>query len=185
MRLLAALSASIWLAGCASAVGSSSSGSSIVGTHYLRVFPGTALSYEALLHSAIAVGAIYLVYDPLAPNWEIEETRLAEDSFRLSLRMKRYQTGGGGESMQILRRRVEALQRDKGYGSYQLVDFSEGIESETLGARRVASGIVRLTQPALAKVAASAPLQAAPVTVPTVTAVKAPECANSFLIDPC
>jgi hypothetical protein len=93
---------------------------------------------------AVAAAAIYFIYDPLAPNWEIEEARLADDTYRLSLRMKRYHTGGAGESIQIVKRRAAQLQSQMGYGSYQLLEYSEGIESQTLGARRVADGVVKL-----------------------------------------
>lgn len=96
--------------------------------------------------SIAAVAAILLIYDPLAPNWEIEETRLSEDTFRYSLKMKRYHTGGAGESMQVLKRRISQVQHGLGYGSYQLLEYSEGIDSQTLGARRYAEGVVRLTQ---------------------------------------
>ena len=92
------------------------------------------------------MGAIYFIYDPLAPNWEIEETRVDEDTFRLALRMKRYHTGGAGESIQALRRRAAQLQGDLGYGGYQIVEYTEGIDSQTLGARRVADGVIRLVQ---------------------------------------
>ncbi len=101
------------------------------------------------------VSLVSMILDPLAPNWEIEESRLAEDTYRYEMRMKRYNVGGAGESLQILRRRAAQLQRERGYGGYELLEYSEGIESLTFGARRVAEAIVRLTQPP-AKVGESA-----------------------------
>ena len=68
------------------------------------------------------------------------------DTFRLALRMKRYHTGGAGESIQALRRRAAQLQGDLGYGGYQIVEYTEGIDSQTVGARRVADGVIRLVQ---------------------------------------
>ena len=94
----------------------------------------------------MVAGAIYLVYDPLAPNWEIEESKLNDDTYRFSLKMKRYHTGGAGESIQILKRRASALQHESGFGAYQIMEYSEGIDSETIGARRVAHGVVKLVQ---------------------------------------
>lgn len=89
-------------------------------------------------------GMIYLIYDPAAPNWEIEQVRLSEDVFRLQLRMKRYHTGGSGESMMVMKRRAEQLQRELGYSGYQVLEFAEGIESETIAARRFGEGRIQL-----------------------------------------
>lgn len=96
--------------------------------------------------AAGVAAAVYLIYDPLAPNWEIEESRLAEDSYRLSMKMKRFHTGGSGEAMQVLRRRAEQLQREHGFAAYQIATYSEGIDSQTLGARRVAEGTIRMVR---------------------------------------
>lgn len=97
--------------------------------------------------AAIAIPvAIYFIFDPLAPNWEIEESRVSEDTYRYSLKMKRYHTGGAGESIQVLKRRAGQLVQEQGYGSYVLMEYTEGIESQTLGARRVAEGVVKLVQ---------------------------------------
>jgi hypothetical protein len=98
--------------------------------------------------AAAALGAVaYVVYDPLAPNWEIEESRLNDSTYRFSMKMKRYHTGGAGESIQILKRRASQLQFEQGFGSYQIMEYSEGIDSQTIGARRVAEGVVRLVRP--------------------------------------
>lgn len=104
--------------------------------------------HASLSVSTLLVGAVmYAYYDPLAPNWEIEEARLEEDTYRFSMKMKRFHTGGSGESIQILKRRASQLQREQGFGSYQIVEYSEGIDSHTIGARRVAEGVVRLVRP--------------------------------------
>ncbi len=91
-------------------------------------------------------GLAYLIYDPLAPNWEIEETRVSEDVFYLQLRMKRYFTGGEGEAMLILKRRAGLLQRELGYGGYRILDYAEGIESHTMAARRFGEGSIKLVR---------------------------------------
>ncbi|MPM96839.1 hypothetical protein SDC9_144004 [bioreactor metagenome] len=91
--------------------------------------------------------AIYAYYDPLAPNWEIEEERLDDDTYRFSMKMKRYHTGGSGESIQILKRRANQIQREQGFGGYQILEYSEGIDSQTIGARRVAEGTIKLVKP--------------------------------------
>jgi hypothetical protein len=91
-------------------------------------------------------GLAYLIYDPLAPNWEIEETRLSEDRFYLQLRMKRYFTGGEGEAKRIFQRRAAQLQRELGYFAFRILDYSEGIDSQTLAARRFGEGSIQLVR---------------------------------------
>ncbi len=124
------------LAGTLSLAGCSTSGT---GTFALASNTNVSLGL-----AAGAALAIYLIYDPLAPNWEIEEARLADDSYRLSMKMKRFHTGGSGEALQLLKRRASQLQQENGFASYQIATYSEGIDSHTLGAQRVAEGTIRL-----------------------------------------
>lgn len=118
----------------------------LVADKALRLTASESVSLSSLATGAAVLLAIQFIYDPLAPNWEIEEIRLSDDTFRYSLKMKRYHTGGAGEPLQVLRRRLVQLQHEQGYSAYQLVDYSEGIESQTLGARRFAEGTVKLVQ---------------------------------------
>lgn len=142
MRLgLTLLVCAMSLAGCST---SPTSGSPLIPDKTVRLTSSLGLNLSNVATAAVGVAAIYFIYDPLAPNWEIEESRMADDTFRLSLKMKRYHTGGAGESIQIVKRRAAQLQSELGYGSYQLVEYSEGIDSQTLGARRVADGVVKL-----------------------------------------
>jgi hypothetical protein len=101
---------------------------------------------STIVTALAVVGAIYLVYDPLAPNWEIEESRLNDDTYRFSMKMKRYHTGGSGESLQILKRRASQLQYEQGFAEYHIMEYTEGIDSHTIGARRVAEGTIKLVQ---------------------------------------
>lgn len=131
----------------ASLVGCSTSATApLVADKTLQLTAGTAISQATLAGAAVVALAIYVVYDPLAPNWQIEESRLNGDTYRLSLAMKRYNTGGAGESLQILKRRASQLQAEHGFGSYVILEYTEGIDSKTLGARRVAEGTIRLVQ---------------------------------------
>lgn len=135
------LAASLVLAACSS---SSNRGASLIPDQELRLTSALSVPLGSIASAAFVVGAIHVIYDPLAPNWEIEEARLGDDTVRFSLRMKRYHTGGAGESLQIVKRRAVQLQNELGYGGYQLLEYSEGIDSQTLGARRVADGMVKL-----------------------------------------
>ncbi len=112
----------------------------------LSVWSVAARTESTVANALLVIGAIYLVYDPLAPNWEIEESRLNEDTYRFSLKMKRYHTGGAGESIQILKRRAGKLQYEQGFAGYQILEYTEGIDSQTIGARRMAEGTIKLVQ---------------------------------------
>ena len=130
------------------ALGLSACGSSpLIPDKTLTLTSDYSISLGRLVSTGVAGLLIYLVYDPLAPNWEIEEAHLSEDTYRFDMRMKRYHTGGAGESLQILKRRAAYLQRERGYGGYELLEYTEGIDSQTLGARRVAEGTIRLILP--------------------------------------
>jgi hypothetical protein len=124
-------------------VGSAAAGlaARTIGTKALSTVAGVTVSSSVA--TLIGIG-IYLIYDPLAPNWEIKEQRLADDTYRLDLRMKRYHTGGQGEAMQVLRRRAAALQAQGGFRDFQVVEYAEGIESKTFGAHRYAEARLKL-----------------------------------------
>jgi len=143
MRLLAfTMAACLILAGCSSTGG----GSPLIPNKTLQLTATTSVSLASLAAAAVVGAAAYVVYDPLAPNWEIEESKLNEETYRLSLKMKRFHTGGAGESLQIFKRRAAQLQFEQGYGGYQILEYTEGIDSQTIGARRVGEGVVRMVQ---------------------------------------
>ena len=110
------------------------------GTTPFSLAANTSIKWNLALGAALVV---YLDYDPLAPNWEIEEAKLAADHFHLSMKMKRFHTGGSGEALQVLKRRANQLQHELGYAGYEIVSYTEGIESKTLAAQRVAEGTLR------------------------------------------
>lgn len=143
MRLLAfTMAACLILAGCSSTGG----GSPLIPNKTLQLTATTSVSLASLAAAAVVGAAAYVVYDPLVPNWEIEESKLNEETYRLSLKMKRFHTGGAGESLQIFKRRAAQLQFEQGYGGYQILEYTEGIDSQTIGARRVGEGVVRMVQ---------------------------------------
>ena len=110
----------------------------------LVVSPSIAYTVEQLTLTALAAGALYLIYDPLAPNWQIEEKALGDETYYLSLRAKSFRIGGDGEALRIIRRRALQLQHEKGYTAYRLLDYSEGIESSTPLTHRVSEATIQL-----------------------------------------
>ncbi len=137
------LVAAVSITGCSS---TGSAASPLIPAKSIQLTTTTSVSLSTLATAAVVVAAIYFVYDPLAPNWEIEESRLNDDTYRFSLKMKRYHTGGAGESIQILKRRASKIQYEQGFSGYQILEYTEGIESQTIGARRMAEGTIKLVQ---------------------------------------
>lgn len=133
----------VFLAGCSTPT---KTAAPIIPDKAIQLTAKTSLKLSTLATGLIVAAAIYMVYDPLAPNWEIEESKLNDDTYRFSLKMKRYHTGGSGESIQILKRRASQLQYEQGFANYQILEYTEGIDSQTIGARRMAEGTIKLVQ---------------------------------------
>ncbi|MDR0528059.1 MAG: hypothetical protein LBG69_00345 [Zoogloeaceae bacterium] len=106
-----------------------------------------AFAYKLLQPSGgdlILTGLAYLVLDPFSPNWKIEETRIAEDTFALSLTLKRHASGGEGEAAQVFKRRAEFLRQTLGYDNFRILSYREGIYSHFIGAERFGEGQIQL-----------------------------------------
>ena len=147
LRLAAACLAAAMTAGCASV--SSNSGaidasgnavSTLITNKSLNLTPALALSVENMLLGA----ALYWAVDPLAPNWQLQQAPLGGERVRISLRKKRFASGGDGEAAQLFARRAEQVARAGGYAGYTVMEYTEGIESTLPLAQRVAQGVIRL-----------------------------------------
>jgi hypothetical protein len=112
----------------------------------LRKKIGADSTSGAGLAAAVAGALLYLIYDPLAPNWTIRELAINEETYHLSLRAKNFRVGGDGEAMRIVQRRAQQLQREKGYAGYRLLDYSEGVESATPFSYRISEGTIQLVK---------------------------------------
>ncbi len=142
----AALIVSLLLvAGCSSVSGSYPRTGAIVPAASIQLTESYALSLEKIVTYAGVAGIAYLVLDPFAPNWQIEQAQLAPREYLLSLRMKRLHTGGDGEARVVFQRRAAQLAREGGYVGYEILNYTEGVESG-LVAQRVTEGVIRLTE---------------------------------------
>lgn len=108
--------------------------------------PVNATGLPGAVFSPANAALLYVVYDPLAPNWTIKEKALNTDTYYLSLRAKSFRTGGDGEAIQVVKRRAVQLQRERGYAGYRILDYSEGIESSTPLTHRVSEGTIQLVE---------------------------------------
>jgi hypothetical protein len=112
----------------------------LIPARQLNVSPSLAISAEGI----VAAGIAYAIIDPLAPNWKVQVEPLGPRRYRVNMTMKRFFTGGEGESNWVFRRAAEKLQHEGGYAEYEILSYSEGIESKVTLAQRVASGVVEL-----------------------------------------
>ena len=124
-------------------------GSMIPNTTF-QVSPLLSIPLEKIVYWGMYAGTAYLILDPYAPNWEIEEAALPKHQFHFALKMKRYYSGGAGEARSILHRRAKDLVQYGGFEGYELLEYSESLESSVLGSQRVAQGVIRLTGVGLA-----------------------------------
>ena len=138
-RLAAALCGAVTLAlpGCKSIDGERPS---LIPNRALVVSRSLSIPADTML---LAAGA-FLLIDPLAPNWHVEALELAPRRYAIALTKKRYATGGDGEAVQMFRRHASELAAGHGYAGYEVVEYSEGIESRMPIAQRVSRGVVVL-----------------------------------------
>lgn len=131
-----ALALGALLAGCASTDGPSPV---LIPNKELSISRSLAIPAEGVVLGVLA----YVVIDPLAPNWRIEQYELGGDRYAFALKKKRFTTGGDGEAAQVFRRRVTELAREHGYASYEVLEFTAGIDSNVPIAQRVSHGVVQ------------------------------------------
>jgi hypothetical protein len=111
-------------------------------TIYLTETISFALA-DALFWGA-AIGATWYVVDPLAPNWEVKYTKLADNRYRLEMKKKNFTTGGDGEATDLVHRHGAKLAELQGYQRYQIMAWAEGVQSDMPIAYRWARGTVEL-----------------------------------------
>ncbi|HYR26124.1 MAG TPA: hypothetical protein VEQ09_09850 [Aquabacterium sp.] len=136
------------LAGCGSSPKTYPTNGPVVPPATFQLTPKISYSLEQLVVVGAGLWLINAVYEPLAPNWDITEAKVAEDVYVIDMKLKRFHTGGSGESMLLIKRRAEQLRRENGFASYRIVDYTEGIESSTPVAQRFAQGLVQLVKAA-------------------------------------
>lgn len=112
----------------------------------LQLTPSLGIPLEKLVFWGAYAAAAYLILDPLAPNWEIEQAQFPENRYHLSMKMKRYYSGGAGEARVVFHQRAKELMRVGGYSGYEVLEYTEGLDSSVLGSQRVGRGVIQLTR---------------------------------------
>lgn len=146
MRTSLLVASVLALGACTTSVKTIPSQSPVIPAYTLQVSPSISVALEKVVYWGALAGVAYLVLDPLAPNWEIEEAPLGDRHIHFSLRMKRYYAGGAGEAQALFHRRAKELMRLNGFDTYKVVEYQEGLDSSVLGSQRTANGVIALTR---------------------------------------
>lgn len=77
-------------------------------------------------------------------NWSLQEIALEPGLVVLRLKMNRFYSGGAGEARLIFERRAQVLTRAGDFAAYQIVNYSESLNSFLFGGQRIAEGTIRL-----------------------------------------
>ncbi len=104
----------------------------------------TSVSYVDSASGEITTQPGLALARPIVPNWTVTETPLGKDAYRISLRGQYFRLGGDGEALVIMKQRGLQLQLERGFSGYQLVDYSERIESTTPFNFRIVEGVIQL-----------------------------------------
>lgn len=133
------------LAGCASDKGLVPNPAIIPDTT-INISKSVQIPLENLVGWGLYVGVAWLILDPLAPNWEIEQASFPDRYYHLSLKMKRVYVGGAGEARVVFHRRARELMLENGFDRYAVVEYTERLDSSVLGSQRVAQGVIQLSR---------------------------------------
>lgn len=125
---------------------SSTSTNTLIKDRTLNLSSTVAMSLEKLVGWGAYVGVAYLITDPFNPNWEIEQAAFPKNMYHLSLKMKRYYSGGSGEARMVFQERAKELMRQGGFDGFTVVEYNESLDSSVIGAQRHARGVIQLTR---------------------------------------
>jgi hypothetical protein len=60
--------------------------------------------------------------------------------------MKRVYAGGAGEARAVFNHRAKELMQAGDFNNYEVLEYTEGMESSVLGSQRVAQGVIQLSR---------------------------------------
>lgn len=95
----------------------------------------------------MAVAAV-VYYTKDGFTWEVEDRRIAPDTYRIIVRQGKLKSSGQGEAEPIFKRRAEEIAAVQGCAGYTTLEYKQGLESDFLGvAQRVSEGLIRCNPP--------------------------------------
>lgn len=138
-KLAALIPLTAILAGCGS--------QTLIPDETVPIAPTYQPTVAAVVATVLVGVAAYYIIDPKAPNWEVKIDQIDETRVAINLRKKRFAVGGDGEAQEVFRRKAQQITDDNGFAGYQILQFTEGVDSETTYARRVSRGVIALEKP--------------------------------------
>lgn len=92
--------------------------------------------------AAAVVAVVYYTHDGF--RWDVEDRRIAPDTYRITVRQGKLKGSGQGEAEPIFRRRAEEIAAVQGCAGYTILDYHQGLESDFLDVpQRVSEGTIR------------------------------------------
>lgn len=146
-RLIAMFAAAFTVAGCASTGGAANEASPTLAESVGEMGRSIAAATGRFVKWGDYAAVTSIIFDPAAPNWDVEEAWFPKQHYYLHLKMRRGFVGGAGEARQVFKQRAEEIMRRNSYKEYAVIEYSEGLESSVLGSQRVAKGVIHLQQP--------------------------------------
>jgi|GEM_PF-1101443 len=137
---LTALVGTVFLAGCNTTPNTSTSNGSFGFTSSMLTTP---YSMVPGINPVILGATTAAIINALLPSWSLDDMPIGGDKYRIFLRKKTFSSGGDGEAAQLFKYRAEQITASKGYNGYQILEFTEGLDSGVLGTQRVAQGIIQ------------------------------------------
>lgn len=134
------LAGTLLLAGCSTTPNSPTSNGSFGFTSSMLTTPYSLVpGINPVILGVTTAAAI----NALLPSWSLDDMPIGGDKYRIFLRKKTFSSGGDGEAAQLFKYRAEQITATKGYNGYQILEFTEGLDSGVLGTQRVAQGIIQ------------------------------------------
>lgn len=99
---------------------------------------------STLTPKQMVIGAIVVYYAKDGFVWEVEDRRVADDVYRISVRQGKLKQSGQGEAEVYFKKRAEEIAAIQGCNGYTILELTQGLESDYLGvAQRVTEGKIR------------------------------------------
>lgn len=94
------------------------------------------------------LGAIVVYYAIDGFTWEVEDRRIADDKYRLTVKQGKLKEGGQGEAEVYFKRRAEEIAVAQGCDGYTILELTQSLYSDILNVpQRVTEGVIRCNPP--------------------------------------
>ena len=96
----------------------------------------------------VVLGAIVVYYAMDGFTWEVEDRRLSDDTYRLTVKQGKLRETGQGEAEIYFKRRAEEIAAIQGCDGYTILSLTQGLYSDYLNVpQRVTEGTIRCNPP--------------------------------------